>query len=216
MTSPNLPAFLPKAVPSSSNPRLYYSPPPPASPYPMQRPMQISPAFEFHIPTSHPLYWRPAGNFWQYWELIKWWGLLESTRHSWVVLSLHSQTTRACRRDSGTHVVLLETKCTSASFSWVENSSMVSTPDGSSPGAMSWPGHFLSGGLVLIKAWTNGNAPCSPTSPSLCFFYNSLCFDTPQLAENLRNTYFSFLPHFPSFCSFVPRIIAIVYTQQCL
>lgn len=53
MTSPNLPAFLPKAVPSSSNPRLYYSPRP-TSPYPMQRPMQLRPAFEFPIPTSHP------------------------------------------------------------------------------------------------------------------------------------------------------------------
>lgn len=54
--------------------------------------------------------------------------------------------------DGGTDAVLLEVKRASASFSWVENSSMVSTPDGSSPGAMSWPGHFLSGGLVLIKA----------------------------------------------------------------
>lgn len=50
----------------------------------------------FWISHSHitPFDWRPARNFWQYWESIKKWRLLESTRHSWVVLSLHCQTTR--------------------------------------------------------------------------------------------------------------------------
>lgn len=37
------------------------------------------------------------------------------------------------------HQVLL-----SSEFSWVENSSMSPAPDGSSPGVVSWPGHFLS------------------------------------------------------------------------
>lgn len=45
MASPNLSAFLPKAVPSSSIPRLYYSP----------NAIALGVAFEFPIPTSQPL-----------------------------------------------------------------------------------------------------------------------------------------------------------------
>lgn len=45
-----------------------------------------------------------------------------------------------------------------------------SAPDGSSPGAMSWPGHFLSRGLVLIKARANSNAPFFPLSLLLLLF----------------------------------------------
>lgn len=49
-----------------------------------------------------------------------------------------------------------------------------SAPDGSSPGTASWPGHFLSRGLVLIKARANSNAPFLPSASlhSLSLFYS--------------------------------------------
>lgn len=108
----------------------------------------------------------------------------------------------AFHRSSETNLELLERKhvdllqISSAPFSWVENSSTASTPDGSSPGAMSWPGHFLSRGLVLIKVWANGNAPYSPTSSSV--FLKPLSFFTPLTSREAKKYTFSLLPHFPT------------------
>lgn len=95
----------------------------------------------------------------------------------------------------------------SSESSWVENSSTALTPDGSSPGAMSWPGHFLSGGLVLIKAWASRNAPYSPfTSRSSFFSYNPSPLSPPHPAERLRSAHFSFLPLFALFKSVFLRL----------
>lgn len=77
-------------------------------------------------------------------------------------------------------------------FAQLQNSSTASAPDGSSPGAMSWPGHFLSGGLVLIKPGGTPPTPLPPPPPPLLFTASPLKLSHP--AERLRNTHFS---HFP-------------------
>lgn len=82
-----------------------------------------------------------------------------------------------------------------------------SAPDGSSPGAMSWPGHFLSKGLVLIKARANSNAPFFPLSLLLLLFFilQPLSTLTPSnLAERLKTPHISLsTPLHPEFLLFV-------------
>lgn len=105
----------------------------------------------------------------------------------------------------------------SARFSWVEDSSTASTPDGSSPGAMSWPGHFLSEGLVLIKAWASRNAPYSPNTASSLLFYGPSPLTPPVLPESLRHTPFFLLPpiypcSFFSFFLHAVPLLCLVYS----
>lgn len=101
----------------------------------------------------------------------------------------------------GSAFIQFEVVLLGCELSWVENSSTASTPDGSSPGAMSWPGHFLSGGLVLIKAWASGNAPYSPSSSSFFFFLQPLSSYTPSSSREAKKYTFSLLPHFPPLVS---------------
>lgn len=62
---------------------------------------------------------------------------------------------------------------------------------------MSWPGHFLSRGLVLIKARANRNAPL-PLLLVFSLFYGPLSTLTPSTSrEAQKSTYFSSSPHVP-------------------
>lgn len=68
------------------------------------------------------------------------------------------------------------------------NSSSASTPDGSSPDTMSEPGHFLSGGLVLIKAWASRNAHSPPSLLHHHSFFVSSPFTPPLPTEAKKCT----------------------------